>query len=202
MSYELDQTILERNSIKDATHVDESTGFKFLMLTHTRHAWLGSSWGISYCDFDNLTPIQKLETKPQTIKVKGFEDLIDGKAALIALANGEDVEAYSETRSSWLDAKFWYVEAFLNKGSDLRFRLKPKTIMLNGIEVPAPFEPKEGDLYWYLSTKRDRKYKGYEWASYCNNENDTIFCTFGAWRTEHEIKQVVKALRKVFEVQS
>lgn len=34
------------------------------------------------------------------------------------------------------------------------FRLKPRTITINGIEVPAPFEPKEGDDYFYMNFGR------------------------------------------------
>lgn len=72
----------------------------------------------------------------------------------------------------------------------VRFRLKPRTIIINGIEVPAPFEPKEGETYWFITDSEC----GYNWVE--NKEG----CRVGiaAWCTEGEIKQVVAALRQVF----
>ena len=73
-----------------------------------------------------------------------------------------------------------------------KFRLKPRTITLNNIEIPAPFEPKEGDdcRAYVIDT---RNVNGYDWqhSSHCNPSHI-------AWRTEEEIKQVVSALRYVF----
>ena len=71
-----------------------------------------------------------------------------------------------------------------------KFRLKPRTITINGIEVPAPFKPKYGDTAFVLS----KGCKGYRKAIY----KAATYSVFGAWRTEEEIKQVVTALRQVF----
>lgn len=204
MSYELDQTILQRNSIQDATHVDESTGFKFLMLTHTRHAWLGSSWGICYCDFDNLTPIQKSETKLQTIKVKGFEGLIESRDALSAALNGEIVQITLEPweEKHWNDfnplkdevsTKVFFTG--LSDGQKVFFRIKPKTISINGIEVPAPCKPKHFQDVWIISGLQKN---GYTMTLNKNGDDYPLGC----WLTEDQIKQVVTAHRKVYEVQS
>ena len=75
------------------------------------------------------------------------------------------------------------------------FRLKPRTITINGIEVPAPFEPKDGDKYYYIDTNRKISY---DWDNYDCESTDENRAAFGAWRTEEEIKQVVAALRQVF----
>ena len=75
----------------------------------------------------------------------------------------------------------------------MSFRLKPRTISLNGIEVPAPFEPKDGDEAWFVS---DDHGCGYAYVE-CSEFTKFIL---GAWRTEEEIKQVVEALRSVFNV--
>ena len=112
--------------------------------------------------------------------------LISGKEALIALANGEDVQA-SVNGFDWKDAVEYGLVYFLN--GDAYFRLKPRTILINGIEVPAPFEPKPGELYYHPC--------GYRECGYWFNTNDG-FDYLGAWRTEEEIKQVVAALRQVF----
>ena len=128
--------------------------------------------------------------------------LISGKEALIALANGESVQKKTDSwhGDCWLDISKkepFNLDCFLSglnrHGETIKFRLKPRTITINGIEVPAPFESKEGEDYWHISPGCE---KGYHF----NDELDS-FCQFGAWRTEDEIKQVVSALRSVFKPQ-
>lgn len=115
--------------------------------------------------------------------------LISGKEALIALANGEDVEYY---KHEWMDVNRLSVRDLTSSDNMYKFRLKPRTIMINGVEVPAPFEPKKGEVFYYITSSQD---KGY---FYNTNER---FHQFGAWHTEEEIKQVVEALRSVFKPQ-
>lgn len=133
-------------------------------------------------------------------------NLISGKEALIALANGEEVEFANSSlgciRNNWLPVHSyqWSVadikdQASENNGGECRFRLKPHTITLNGIEVPAPFEPKNGEKYFFLSSNG----YGYDGTTLNNDDLDEEYLMFGAWRTEEEIKQVVNALRKVFK---
>lgn len=118
--------------------------------------------------------------------------LVSGKEVLIALASGEEVE-FKCGGMSWsnLDAKQQPLEILIDK--NVVFRLKPCTINLNGIEVPAPFKPKVDDEVWFLN---DDSESGYG----CSAEYDKdIKSYFGWWRTESEIKQVVAALREVFK---
>lgn len=124
-------------------------------------------------------------------------NLISGKEALIALANGEDVE-YMDTSNTfkslgWSNA--FGLETNLFFSDRFKFRLKPKTIKLNGIEVPAPFKPKVGETYWCFSTQTVIGYGHNVYESECA---DRRFINMGAWRTEDEIKQVVAALRQIF----
>lgn len=122
-------------------------------------------------------------------------NLISGKEALIALAKGEEVEFFHNNCWSWV-GEMIVVKHFVNDAFE--FRLKPRTITLNGIEVPAPFEPKLGETYYHLSSVFD---KGYHWNDeFISIEDDFKYMQFGAWRTEDEIKQVVEALRKVFDI--
>lgn len=118
-------------------------------------------------------------------------NLISGKEALIALANGEDVE-YLYGENNWLSVIEMQVMITAFTGSKFKFRIKPRTIKLS-LEIPAPFEPKEKDIFWTLSTN----YKcGYvQILCYRNDEQGERLAQFGAWRTEEEIKQVVAALR-------
>ena len=122
-----------------------------------------------------------------------MSELISGKEALIALANGEEVE-FKCGGSSWrlLDAKQQPLEILIDP--TVQFRLKLRTISINNIEVPATFNPKEGEIFYYIN---DYSENGYDWVNYCDNLfNNTVW--IGKWRTEAEIKQVIAALRSVF----
>lgn len=118
-----------------------------------------------------------------------MSELISGKEALIALANGEKVELQALGDMNWYDSTQWTVgELLCFKG---KFRLKPHTITINGIEVPAPFEPKVGEKYWFIAD--------YTSCGYSDTQEGTgINSSIGKWRTEDEIKQVVAALRSIF----
>ncbi|EMP6686245.1 hypothetical protein ACH2GS_000370 [Acinetobacter baumannii] len=141
-------------------------------------------------------------TEYSTIKVEGLEGLVDGKAALTAALAGETVQISVEP---W-EEKNWdtfnpleddvSTKVFFSGMSEgvqkVFFRIKPKTILINGVEVPAPFKPKHSDIGFILDNAKD-----------CYRESQYVgqHIPFGWWRNEEEIKQVVAALRKVFEVQ-
>ena len=113
-------------------------------------------------------------------------NLISGKEALIALGSGKEVEYKSI--DGWGDASLIHAFEFLD--NNYEFRLKPRTITINGIEVPAPFKPKEGETYWFITDSEC----GYN----CVENKEGCRVGIAAWRTEEEIKQVVAALRQVF----
>ena len=117
-----------------------------------------------------------------------MSNLISGKEALIALANGEEVEFYHNNCWSWV-GEMIIIKHFVD--DSFQFRIKPRTITLNGVEVPAPFKPKKGENYWSIDSNNC---DGYSWVAKLSHE-----LQFGAWRTEEEIKQVVEALRSVFK---
>ena len=118
-------------------------------------------------------------------------ELISGKAALIALANGEEVEFFY--RDAWDSiGEMIVIDHFIS--DKFKFRLKPRTITLNNIEVPAPFEPKEDCLVYILDDSRQEGFREYDY-----DIEDTGALFFGVWRIKEEIKQVVSALRSVFK---
>ena len=127
-----------------------------------------------------------------------MSELISGKEALIALANGEEVQ-FCDNMGVWHNAGIHTHTIGLFLNDCYEFRLKPHTITINGIEVPAPFEPKNGEDFYYLDCTSDN-YGGWAKTSWRNVESDSFKnnTVFGAWRTEEEIKQVVAALRQVF----
>ena len=122
-----------------------------------------------------------------------MSELISGKEAKLAWANGENVEFYSEDLDKWFSLND---DVFLSDVFDARkLRLKPRTIALNGIEVPAPFDPKYGDEVYFIDCETTKGYSGDAIGEGCKER----WIQFGAWRTEEEIKQVVAALRSVFK---
>ncbi|HDI1577324.1 TPA: hypothetical protein PVK60_000555 [Acinetobacter baumannii] len=113
--------------------------------------------------------------------------LISGADALRALADGKDVEYFDKLNKEWdADTSILPINVFTN--GSIQFRLKPQTIKLE-LELPKPFEPKVGEEFWTIVNGSD----GYA----CSNEIASRANTFGAWRTEEEIKQVVEQLRKI-----
>lgn len=118
--------------------------------------------------------------------------LISGKEAKLAWANGVELEFYSPDLNKWFGLND---EPFLSDVFETRLiRFKPHTITLKGIEIPAPFEPKDGEIFWHIDV---RKICSYNYKQDLSDSDE--YLQLGAWRTEAEIKQVVAALRKVFE---
>ena len=71
--------------------------------------------------------------------------IITGKEALIALANGEDVETRNKTTGSdWHNAMTLNLFSF--RSSTFEFRLKPRTITINGVDINAPEKNDDPDL--------------------------------------------------------
>ena len=59
-----------------------------------------------------------------------MSELISGKEALIALANGEEVEFYHNNCWSWV-GEMIIIKHFVD--DSFQFRIKPRTITINGI---------------------------------------------------------------------
>ena len=116
-----------------------------------------------------------------------MSELISGKDALIALANSEEVE-WRHPERDWFKAPQCNMRTQDFFSGVYQFRLKPRTITINGIEVPAPFKPKAGEQAFYITAFGNYDSLVFDWQL-----ND-----FGYWRTEEEIRQVVAALRQVF----
>ena len=115
--------------------------------------------------------------------------LLSGEEAKLAWANGEQLQVVHMTKKEWETLTDNYMLSVFDDDS-YAFRLKPRTITINGIEVPAPFEPKVGEKYWFIAD--------YTSCGYSDTQEGTgINSSIGKWRTEEEIKQVVAALRQV-----
>ena len=123
-----------------------------------------------------------------------MSEIISGKEALIALANGKEVQVWNG--NIWWDVEGNYqINVFLK--TQRKFRFKPRPILINGIEVPAPFEPNEDDKYFFIDPVNSNV--GYSSDYYEDKNEHSCQTQFGAWRTEDEIKKVVSALRSIFK---
>ena len=119
-----------------------------------------------------------------------MSELISGKEALIALANGEDVDVLGSD-NSWIEINDDHCLSVFRE--NYKFRLKPRTIKINGVEVPETFKPKEGERFYYVTASTLVGWS-YEFA-YDQNKHMRIL---GAWRTQREVEQTLAALRSVF----
>ncbi len=124
-----------------------------------------------------------------------MSELISGKEAKLAWANGKKLQiANTIVGEDFYDMDDSNTTLNIFDLDFYQFRLKPPTILINDIEVPAPFEPKCGDMVWCLSELTP---SGYEART--AYEPEDFFSNLGYWRTEEEIKQVVSALRSIFK---
>lgn len=177
-----DLVVLHRNDVNDATHVTEDNEVYYLK-TSVWNVWK-SGWHHSENDEswfeDNVIPIKKSE-----------QGLISGADALRALAENKNVQCSIAGKNDWtVDILTITPYYFIGMGSgQFQFRLKPSTIKIE-LEIPAPFEPKDGDKYYRLAPIISCGY------TECYSDEDCE-SQFGAWRTEEEIKQVVAALRGI-----
>ena len=115
--------------------------------------------------------------------------LISGKEALIALANGGEVEFFY--RNVWDSiGEMIVIDHFIS--DKFKFRLKPRTITINGIEVPACGVDYKPHTFMFVLNSLEPC----EYSKIILDESDEIPPYW--WSTEEETKQVVAALRQVF----
>ncbi len=183
-----DLVVLKRNDVKDKTHRDKRDESIYLTSDKVIYYWQGE-WCKSAInksnDYENyiansLTPI----TQPQD------PALISGADVLRALADGKEVEGFSEENEEWIPIVYFSVQEVVN--GLYKFRLKPQTIKVE-LELPKPFEPEEYCHVYILDDGKTDGYRRYSYEVHGDKGNTFI----GIWRTEEEIKQVVEQLRKI-----
>ncbi|MDA3449191.1 MULTISPECIES: hypothetical protein [unclassified Acinetobacter] len=190
-----DLVVLKRNDVKDATHI------------HMGDAIYRSVNGFFYGFRENLGRwvfLQHMTDDDEDLelvirKSKPQDPALISGADVPALINaGKEVQFRSvfnvQGGGDWQDLDLERDEEEFSLGDliNTRFewRLKPQTIKLE-LELPKPFEPKDGQRYFYLNPHADAGY-GVNTTTKWNK-----YLQFGAWRTEEEIKQVVEHLRKI-----
>lgn len=76
------------------------------------------------------------------------------------------------------------------------YRRKPKTITINGIEVPAPLEQKPEMGVRYYGVKPDGMTFSAPWA---NDTIDNAVFKFGIWATQEDAQRVAEAIAKALK---
>lgn len=119
-----------------------------------------------------------------------MSELISGRDAWLANFDGKSVQFRNICGNpQWFpfESENWDNEDL--KCSAYEFRIKPKTITINGVEIVAPFDPKVGQYVWFISDDWGCGYSG------CEHKEDSSY-NFGCWATEDDVKQAVLALKQ------
>lgn len=91
------------------------------------------------------------------------------KDALIAHLNGENVQTAAENDGNWFAFDVVFGNLKISQFEIVeghKFRIKPRTVMCNGVEVPAPESsaPSQGSGYWVPAPRGDDYVSGFmEW---------------------------------------
>lgn len=109
-----------------------------------------------------------------------MSELISGKEALIALANGEEVE-WRHPELDWFKAPQCNMRTQDFFSGVYQFRLKPRTVTINGIEVPKPDYIQHGRV-----------------GSECSGWYIDIGGTYFLYKNRKDYDAVVAALRSIF----
>lgn len=139
-----------------------------------------------------------------------MSELINSQEVFAALSQGRDVLwrspewSTTDTWHSLLTGLLLTAEEIAtatyhreDTGSDQKivFKIAPQTITINGIELPAPFKPKEGEKFWFIHSDSSLRYE-----SYIRGSVEEVYQQYGAWRTEEEIIHVSAALKNIFQI--
>ncbi|WP_433846936.1 hypothetical protein [Acinetobacter proteolyticus] len=188
-----DIVVLHRNDVKDANFklfISPSQGYLSLYKASDDlfyvYAEKAKCW-----DKSRSVSIKTKDLEPIHTSKEDEQGLISGADALRALADGKEVEYFDKLNKEWdADTSILPISVFTN--GSVNFRLKPRTIK-RSLEIPAPFEPKVGEKYFYLAHTNT----GYDSDVYESTNIDECQTQFGAWDSEEKVKQAVAALRGI-----
>lgn len=122
-----------------------------------------------------------------------MSELISREEAKLAWANGKKLQiANTIVGEDFYDMDDSNTTLNIFDLDFYQFRLKPRTITINGVEVPCnKSKHNKDDVVWVISTVCEN---WYDWIYGSDCDSNTLY-----WETEDEIKQVVSALRSVFK---
>ncbi|MBU3094077.1 hypothetical protein KPE82_00455 [Acinetobacter baumannii] len=188
-----DLVVLKRNDINDANWETEGGDQIFKDSNDKSFIYRSDGWDelLRHEMRQAMWEKPKAIAKPQDpTLISGADVLPSGIEARKEWANGQKIQFKSRRDNSlpWedVDENKHTLDIFRHC---YWFRLKPQTIKVE-LELPKPFEPKEGEEVWFITDDHGCGYSRYE-----HGEHSTY--VFGCWSTEAEVKQVVEQLRKI-----
>ncbi|AXX53894.1 hypothetical protein [Acinetobacter baumannii] len=186
-----DLVVLKRNDVKDSNctyrlAAEEKNYAGYLDSNDWMHIFKDGGW-------QAYVPVVSEELKAFYLNSKAKDPaLISIDDVWKAFWKAQKVQYSFDDDNNWQDdIESLKIEDI--KSGHYQFRLKPQTIKVE-LELPKPFEPKVGDLYWCIAMTNLR---GYTQKVYKDDGDDECLIHLGAYRTEDEIKQVVDQLRKI-----
>lgn len=208
-----DLVVLKRNDINDATHTCEND-FKYICIDERWNLMTTDGWFHVSVNPKALKPIKKhLETVTGRFDENGEHHLtfsngteekdpalISGADVPRLIKEGNQIQlraAIGFKLGEWKDLDLERDEEELTLGdlinSRFEWRLKPQTIKVE-LELPKPFEPKLGDIYWFISPFYST---GYDHCTFTNDSADKLHVQYGVYRSEDDVKKAVEQLRKI-----
>lgn len=200
-----DLVVLHRNDVKDATHEAACGTYLFLDSSGDWHFFHKHEAVFYTIDGDISTFVDMPITliKEQTQQPTEIEQgLISGADALNDYSNAQVSYDFGNGEYKWfpLDQCEFSIPQILKGHNDaydsfalakLIFRLKPRTITLN-IEIPAPFEPKVGETYYFITTSNSQ---GFDFTEFEDSDGDKLYMQLGAYRSASDASKAFEAMR-------
>ncbi|HEM8709481.1 TPA: hypothetical protein U2Q76_000411 [Acinetobacter baumannii] len=190
-----DLVVLKRNDKADGNYKHRDGSIYYITSDNEFYLFDGRAWLKSLIETsEHLIEVEKPQPQDPA--------LISGADALRALADGKEVEYWEEYKKTefpqlpeWVDVLNtvdWDIKNDVLSGKT-KFRLKPQTIKVE-LELPKPFEPKDGEVYYYLKPSNAWGFGCGEWG---DDSMQNEYIQYGAWPTKEDVLKVVEQLRKI-----
>lgn len=127
---------------------------------------------------------------------------MDGIQAIIAVQSGKQVEYYCSSDEKWEDFSLstsFRVGILLgevnSRGDVVKFRLKPKHIVINKVQLIAPQQqcPTVGTNYWFYNPKESNGIATGNWQN--DAEDQAIFNNIGIYLEEQHVADYRDVIR-------
>lgn len=135
--------------------------------------------------YSNMYNLDNFELAELDYRVVDTSEILTPLQVAEAFLNEKEVQGLSEDGERWYNVTYPITLSF-SAIQNQKFRLKPKTIVINGVEVPAPLDTKSlgyPDKVYGLNFSR---------KSVCDTIGHTNRGLF--WATEEDAQQVLDAM--------
>ena len=136
--------------------------------------------------YSNMYNLDNFELAEIDSRVVDTSEILTPLQVAEALINGDDLE-YTYNGTIWMSAEQEYGEVFFYNDGVYKYRVKPKTIVINGVEVVAPLTRKPNqEFIYFINFFKSRVYQ-------LPTENLTFNHKY-FWATKEDAQQVLNAM--------